>query len=138
MKAFLTACVLCVVSAMTPQQAAITRQIMTLTKVPAWSAIIDASLHNNMAFAEVDKQRIYIDAKRMMKTPRTFANVVTHECSHLNGGQHGDGSLAMGYAVTVDQEGNVLEDATLVLPGINLNPILAAPVPPSVPGVFGA
>ena len=78
---------------MTQQQAAIARQVMKIVKVPAWSAITDSALHDNIAFADQLTSKIWIDAKRMAKTPKTFANVLSHESMHLRGAIHGDGQL---------------------------------------------
>jgi len=106
--------------AMNPQQANIARQVMKARGVPPWSVIIDAVQADNIAYTDTDLKRVYIDANRLRKTPRTFANVVTHECSHLNGAQHGDGSLAMDYRVTTQPNGEVIEDNFVLLPGISL------------------
>ena len=107
-------------AAMNPQQASIARQVMKARGVPPWAVIIDAVQSDNIAYTDSDLKRVYIDANRLRKTPRTFANCMIHECGHLNGGQHGDGSLAMDYHVTTRPNGEVIEDSFILLPGINL------------------
>lgn len=106
--------------AMNPQQASIARQVMKARGVPPWAVIIDAVQSDTIAYTDADLKRVYIDANRLRKTPRTFANAVAHECSHLNGGQHGDGSFAMDYHVTTQANGEVIEDSFVLIPGINL------------------
>lgn len=124
---------LALADAMTPQQAIIARAAMKQLNVPTWSAIIDAALHNQVAFTDQAGQKVYIDAKRMLATPHTWANVVAHEASHLAGGQHGD-SIGMGYMVTETQSGDIVDDSSLILP--SLAPLLwAAPRPPAPPPV---
>jgi len=108
------------VGAMNPQQASIARQVMRARGVPPWSVIIDAVQADNIAYTDSDLKRVYIDANRLRQTPRTFANVVIHECGHLNGAQHGDGSLAMDYHVATKPNGEVIEDDYVLLPGISL------------------
>ena len=115
------------VASMSQQQAAIARQVMKIVKVPAWSAITDSALHNNIAFTEQSTNKIHIDAKRMLKTPKTFANVLVHECSHLRGAMHGDGQLGMSYSVTQTLAGEIVEDNFLLLPELASHPALAPP-----------
>ena len=95
MRGFLLNCLFFVqivfVASMNPQQAAIARQVMRARKVPAWSVIIDAVQGDNIAYADADLKRIYIDAARLRNTPKSFGNIVAQECSHLNGGRHFDG-----------------------------------------------
>ena len=106
---------------MNPQQASIiARQVMKARGVPPWSVIIDAVQADGIAYTDSDLKRVYIDANRLRKTPRTFANVAIHECGHLNSAQHGDGSLAMDYHVTTQPNGDVIEDSFVLLPGISL------------------
>ena len=121
------------VASMSQQQAAIARQVMKIVKVPQWSAITDSVLHDNIAFADQLNSKIHIDAKRMLKTPKTFANVVTHECSHLRGAMHGDGNLGMSYAVTQTLAGEIVEDQFLLLPELAAHPLLAQPPMPLLP-----
>ena len=118
------------VASMSQQQAALARHIMKVVKVPAWSAITDSALHDNIAFADQSISKVWIDSKRMLKTPKTFANVVTHECSHLRGAMHQDGQLGMSYAVTQTLSGEIVEDQFLLLPELASHPALApAPLP---------
>ena len=120
------------IASMTPQQAALARHIMKVVKVPQWSAITDSALHNNIAFTEQSTSKVLIDAKRMLKTPKTFANVLVHECSHLRGAMHGDGQLGMSYSVTQNLAGEIVEDNFLLLPELASHPALApSPVSPS-------
>lgn len=112
--------VFALIEAMNPQQANIARQVMKARGVPPWSVIIDAVQADGIAYTDSDLKRVYIDANRLRKTPRTFANVAIHECGHLNGAQHGDGSLAMDYHVTTQPNGDVIEDSFVLLPGISL------------------
>ena len=115
---------------MSQQQATLARHIMKVVKVPAWSAITDSALHNNIAFADQLTSKIHIDAKRLLKTPKTYANIVTHECSHLLGNNHNDGTLGMNYAVTQTLAGEIVEDQFLLLPELAAHPALAQPQPP--------
>ena len=120
------------VASMSQQQAALARHIMKVVKVPAWSAITDSALHDNIAFTDQSASKVWIDSKRMLKTPKTFANVATHECLHLRGAMHGDGQLGMSYAVTQNLAGEVVEDNFLLLPELASHPALAQlPVSPS-------
>ena len=128
MRGFLLNCLFFVqivfVASMSQQQAALCRHIMKVVKVPEWSAITDSALHNNVAFADQSISKVWIDSKRMLKTPKTFANVVTHECSHLLGAMHQDG---MSYAVTQNLAGEIVEDSFLLLPELASHPALAQP-----------
>lgn len=120
--------------AMTPQQAIIARAAMKQLNVPTWSAIIDAALHDEVAFTDQAGMKVYIDAKRMLNTPHTWANVVTHEASHLNGAQHNDGQIGMSYMVTETAAGVIVDDSSLLLP--SLAPLLwAAPKSATLPPV---
>lgn len=124
---------LTLVTSMTPQQAAIARQVMRARKVPAWSVLIDAVQADNIAYADGDLKRIYIDAARLRNTPKTFANIVAHECQHLNGGRHFDGSFGMSYVATQSQNGEMVEDNFLLVPEININPPPLQPPTPTLP-----
>ena len=115
------------VASMTPQQATLARHIMKVVKVPEWSAITDSALHNNIAFTDQLNNKVWIDSKRMLKTPKTFANVLVHECSHLRGAMHNDGQLGMSYAVTQNMAGEIVEDQFLLLPELGAHPSLAQP-----------
>ena len=116
------------VASMTPQQAVIARRVMKIVKVPQWSAITDSALHDNVAFTDQQTSKVWIDSKRMLKTPKTFANVVTHECSHLLNAMHGDGQLGMSYAVTQNLAEEIVEDNFLLLP--ELASLTTAPLLP--------
>ncbi len=119
--------------AMTQQQAIVARQIMAQLNAPAWSAIIDAALHNEIAFTDQLTKKVFIDAKRLLNTPHTYFNVVVHEVMHLNGAQHGDGSLAMNYKVTTNLSGDVIDDKYyLIMPSLPQSPWPSlAPLPKS-------
>ena len=106
--------------AMNPQQASIARQVMKARGTPPWAVIIDAVQNDNIAYTDSDLKRVYIDANRLRKTPRTFLNAILHEIQHLAGGQHGDGSLGMDYHITTAANGEVIEDNFVLLPGISL------------------
>lgn len=93
---------------------------MKARNTPQWAVIVDSVQLGTLAFTEPDLKHVYIDASRLRQTPRTFANIVTHECGHLNGGQHGDGSLGMNYSVTQRADGSIVEDSTLLIPNIDL------------------
>ena len=93
---------------------------------PPWSAVIDAALHDNIAFTDQAAFKVYIDAKKMLNTPHSFANVLVHEISHLKGAQHGDGKFAMSYRVTSNLAGDIVDDTYLLLPS------LKQPPPPSL------
>ena len=131
MRGFLINCLFFVhiifVASMTQQQAAIARRVMKIVKVPAWSAITDSALHDNIAFADQLTSKIWIDAKRMTKTPKTFANVLSHESMHLRGAMHGDGQLGMSYSVTQNLAEEIVEDNFLLLPELVGSPLLAQP-----------
>ena len=137
MRGFLLNCLFFVqivfVASLTPQQAAIARQVMRARKAPAWSVLIDAVQADNIAYADADLKRIYIDAARLRNTPTTFANIVAHECGHLNGGRHFDGSFGMQYSATQNVAGEIVEDAYLLIPNININPLPLQPPAPILP-----
>jgi hypothetical protein len=101
--------------AMNPQQASVARQIMKQLDAPPWSAIIDSTLHDNIAFTDQVAKKCYIDSKRLLNAPHSFANVITHEVGHLKGAQHGDGSLGMAYMVTTNIAGDVIDDSYYLL-----------------------
>lgn len=102
---FFTMCV-----AMTMHQARIARKIMLKRKVPQWSRIVDAALSDEVAFTNQDTLTAYIDASRFAAAPNSWWNVVLHECGHLAGAQHGDGTLAMNYRVTTLENGTIVND----------------------------
>ena len=137
MRGFLLNCLFFVqivfVASLTPQQAAIARQVMRARKVPAWSVLIDAVQADNIAYADADLKRIYIDATRLRNTPKSFANIVAHECGHLNGGRHFDGSFGMQYSATQNVAGEIVEDNFLIVPDININPLPLQPPAPILP-----
>ena len=83
MRAFLLLAAM--VAAMTSEQATVAREIMKSLGVPPWSILVDAALSDQIAFAQQDKHIIYIDAKRFLNAPNTWANVVVHEAQHLKG-----------------------------------------------------
>lgn len=118
--------------AMSPGQANIARHIMKIIQPPQWTAITDSVLYNNIAFADQSISKIWIDSKRMLKTPKSFANVVTHELSHLRGAMHNDGQLGMQYVVTLTAAGEVVEDQFLLLTELANHPFLAKPFLPPV------
>ena len=124
---------LTLVTSLTPQQAAIVRQVMRARNVPAWSVLIDAVQVDNLAYTDSDLKRIYIDSKRLLHTPHTFANIVAHECGHLTGGHHFDGSFGMQYSATQNAAGEILEDTYLMIPNININPLPLQPPAPILP-----
>lgn len=97
-------------SAMTMHQARVARKIMIKRKVPQWSRIVDAALANEVAFTNQDTSTTYIDASRFYAAPNSWWNVVLHECGHLTGAMHGDGSLAMNYRVTTLENGTIVND----------------------------
>jgi hypothetical protein len=108
---FLSVCV-----AMNAQQTTIARRVMQVLNTPKWSVIIDAVQVDTVAFTDADLKRVYIDTKRFVKTPKTFTNVVIHECNHLLGAKDYDESKEMIYAVRFGFDGNVLEDDFLLIP----------------------
>lgn len=139
MRGFLINCLYFVqivfVASMSQQQATLARHIMKVVNVPQWSAITDSALHDNIAFTDQLNSKVWIDSKRMLKTPKTFANVVTHEAMHLRGAIHQDGQLGMSYAVTQTLAGEIVEDNYLLLPELAAHPALAQPAlsPQGVP-----
>lgn len=88
--------------------------------VPPWSCVIDAVLYNQLAFANIQESKVYIDAGRFRNTPNSYKNVMLHEARHLLGAMHNDGSLAMNYTVITDIFGNVIDDRFLLLPNLGL------------------
>ena len=110
---------------MTQQQAAVARQIMTQLEAPPWSDIIDAALHDNIAFTDQAAKKVYIDAKRMLNTPHSWSNCLVHEVMHLKNSMHGDGTLAMAYSVTTNLAGDIIDDTFLLLPTLPPRPSLA-------------
>ena len=87
---------------MTAQQLAITRAVFIACQAPPWSAAIDSVLSDQFAFTDVAQKRVYIDCAKFKDAPHSFANVQIHECGHLRGGQHNDGSMGMQYHLLVD------------------------------------
>jgi hypothetical protein len=120
---------LALASALTPDQVATTRAVMKYRNVPGWSAIIDSVLFNEIAFTDQMAQKVYIDGSKLANAPNTFTNVMIHECGHLLGAQHGDGSLGMAYAVNLDVLGNVVNDAYLLADIFNSPALSPAPQP---------
>lgn len=108
------------VIAMTQEQRIVARNIMKSQFVPPWSAVIDSVLYDQLAFANIQESKIYIDAGRLRLTPNSYKNVMLHECRHLLGAMHGDGSLAMNYSATIDIFGNIVNDRFLLLPNLGL------------------
>jgi len=100
---------------MTMHQAQIARKIMLKRKVPQWSRIVDAALSNEVAFTNQDTLTTYVDASRFAAAPNSWWNVVLHECGHLAGAQHDDGSLAMKYRVTTFENGTIVNDKARIL-----------------------
>lgn len=100
----------CLIDAMTMHQARVARKIMLKRHVPQWSRIVDAALSNEVAFTNQDTHTAYVDASRFANAPNSWWNVILHECGHLAGAQHGDGSLAMNYRVTTFDNGTVAND----------------------------
>ena len=99
-----------VVSSMTIHQARIARKIMAKRRVPMWSRIVDAALLDEIAFTNQDTLTTYVDASRFGSAHNSWWNVILHECGHLTGAMHGDGSLAMDYRVTMMQNGTIVND----------------------------
>lgn len=108
------------VSAMTMHQARVARKIMIKRKVPQWSRIVDAALSNEVAFTNQDTLTTYIDASRFYAAPNSWWNVVLHECGHLTGAAHEDGSLAMNYRVTTLENGSIVNDKARIFIPENL------------------
>src|SRR5690606_34896184 len=125
-------------AAMTQQQADLARCIMKVVQVPEWSAITDSALHNHIAFTDQSTSKVWIDSKRMLKTPKTFANVLTHECSHLRMAMHGDGQLGMSYSVTLNSRGEIIDDNFLLLPELASHPFFANPLQACPVGNFSS
>ena len=99
------------VSSMTMHQARVARKIMTKRRVPMWSRIVDAALSDDeVAFTNQDTLTTYVDASRFGSAHNSWWNVILHECGHLTGAMHGDGSLAMDYRVTMMQNGTIVND----------------------------
>lgn len=100
--------------AMTMHQARVARKIMFKRRVPQWSRIVDAALSDEVAFTNQETLTAYIDASRFAAAPNSWWNVVLHECGHLAGAQHGDGTLAMNYRVTTLENGTVVNDRSRI------------------------
>lgn len=101
---------------MTRQQADVAEKIMKARGVPRFSALIDAAMVGDLAFTDQQTNKAWINAKKFVNAPHSWQNTVLHEAGHLCGAQHGDGSTAMSYAVTLDQAGNVVDDSFYLMP----------------------
>jgi hypothetical protein len=102
-------------SAMTAQQLAITRAVISACQPPPWSVFINSALTDQLAFTEVASKKVYFDYAKFEHAPHTLANTLTHECFHLKGAVHGDGNIGMAYAVTERPDGSIVDDSSLLL-----------------------
>jgi len=93
----------------------IARKVVEARHVPPFTAVINSVLSGQIAFSDTVQMKVYIDGSRLRFAPNTFLNVMVHECGHLLGGQHGDGSLGMAYMVTELPNGTVVNDKTLLM-----------------------
>jgi len=100
--------------AMTPRQAEMTREAMVRYRVPQFSVIVDGVQTGTYAFTDADRRHTYIDYKRFIAAPTSLRNVLDHEANHLLGRDHNSvGGDPMSYRLTVDPDGNVVEDSTI-------------------------
>ena len=102
------------VLALQPMYSTVVRDLMTTQQSPPWVTIQDAVLRDNLAFTSADKQHIYVDFSRFRDAPHTLKSVIKHEIAHTLNHQHHDGSAYMQYHATVDQAGNVVNDASVL------------------------
>jgi len=114
------------VGAMNNWQRLVARKVMSYRAVPAFSTITDSVIFDELAYTDQTSYKVYADAARFVNASNTWTNVMIHECGHLLGAQHGDGSLGMQYAVTLDVLGNVVNDGYL-LADISTAPFLSLP-----------
>lgn len=113
---FFFMCALFGIFAFTAHQARMARKILANRNcIPPFSRVVDAVLKDQIAFTLPDTKTVYVDGDRLESTPTTFHNVIVHETSHLCGSVHGDGSLAMNYAVHLFQNGSVMDDERRIL-----------------------
>ena len=88
------------------------RDILTKEQTPSWVVVLDGVQRDTLAYTNTDRKRIYVDFERFRDAPNSLRNVLKHESQHAKGRDHnrivGD---IMSYAVTLDQRGNVVEDA---------------------------
>lgn len=110
----LIAVILMMADAIAPGYADVTRAIMAEQKSPDWVTIEDAVQRGTLAFTSADRQHIYVDFNKFRGAPHTLQSVLKHEIAHSHGHDHGDGSPYMDYAVTVDEAGNVIDDAAVL------------------------
>lgn len=107
--------VLSVTCAFNPQQEQLFRGLTaTGSGVNSYVALHEAPIAGELAYTSADRSHIYMDAKRMQFTPHTFYNVLQHEIAHTKGAQHGDGTVEMNYAATVDMNGRVVDDGFII------------------------
>lgn len=80
------------------------------SKMGPFVTVNNAIMSGQLAFTTTDLQRVYVDFEKFKSAPVALSHVIDHELAHTEGAVHGDGSRAMAYHVSVDQQGNVIED----------------------------
>lgn len=103
------------VLAFTAHQARMAKKVLLKRScVPQFARVIDSVLKDEIAFTSTDGLSVFVDGSRLEYAPNTFHNVLVHESSHLCGSTHGDGTLAMSYAVQTWPNGTVKDDGRRV------------------------
>ena len=94
------------------RHADLVREIMTKEQTPDWTVVIDGAQRGTLAYTDADRKRIYVDFERFRDAPNSLRNVLKHEAHHAKNREHNQivGDI-MSYAVTLDQRGNVVNDA---------------------------
>ena len=115
MKAFILGTLAALTAAMTKGQKQIVRESLKKAAAPQFSVVVDGVTTPGIyAFTDAGRERTYIDFARFANAPIALRNVVDHEAQHLLGRDHntlvGD---PMSYLLTVDRDGNVVEDAAI-------------------------
>jgi hypothetical protein len=103
----------------TEYQNTIVRQQSINHRAPQSSSIVDALLPRDYAFTDQQLLISSIDGLRFQCCPNSFTNVMAHEIHHLNGRQHNTVYVKddpMSYAITIRQDGSVIEDSFILPP----------------------
>jgi len=96
--------------AFTPIQKNIIRESLIRNNAGSFVTVIDCVITDQYAYTQLGGNQIYLDSVKFKDAPNTLANTVSHEVSHTQGNQHGDGSYMMNYSITLDQYGKIIND----------------------------
>ena len=98
-------------SAFTGIQRSIVRKSLALLNRPMVAVIDSVQGPGSPDYTDASDHQIYIDAERFRCCPNSFHNTLEHECAHVKGAEHNDGSVLMRYAVSVNERGEIQEDS---------------------------